>query len=614
MSSEANKVTINGFDYDEEVVQTASAIMGNARGLNPAESSGIGGADYSSDASITRWLGSQYDGNRDIYDVLGYDDLDTESSLEKFRAKYNRQDIAKRIIDAFPEETWKKPPKVVDDGETDSEFETQVNRLLKNEVTAYFRRLDRAQRLGEYGVMMVGYADGQDLDQPVQESALSSPDDIAFYNVFPQEQVENWILGKETDGEESDPTHPRFNKPVYYTLDFGDIDAESQDDDFKEVHYTRVPLHPAEGALETDLKGTPALKPVYNRLQDREKVIGASAEMFYTGADRKIIANVKDDFALEQYSDTGEREDFQDQLTRLINDMQQSMVGTGMEYEVISGQEVNPQGVIDTIDSSIAAAIGMPKNKLQGNEMGERSTTQDRLNWFDNIKSRQSNFSIPNFVRPFINTLIEYGILPSPNGEDYAVKFPDLVEQTEADKAEIQSQRASALGGSQLAMTLSTSQKLEFLQGGAEAVTEDNNTTTELPINEANPNVQDYWNGAFNQDIDLTPPESAKNNAQKVLDWREDPDKKVSGMTSTGWDRAKQLASGDELSPQDIQNIAAWFSRHGPEEYELNDPNMDPWEDNGRVSILGWGGETMREWVKGKRSRLTEMGELEPVE
>ena len=113
--------------------------------------------------------------------------------------------------------------------------------------------------------------------------------------------------------------------------------------------------------------------------------------------------------------------------------------------------------------------------------------------------------------------------------------------------------------------------------------------------------------------IDLTPPEAAQNHAQDVLDWREADDKDVSGMTETGWNRAEQLASGEELSVDDVQEIAAWFARHSSDEYELNEEGMNAWEDNGRVAIKGWGGPAMRDWIQGKRSRLTEMGELEAM-
>jgi len=113
--------------------------------------------------------------------------------------------------------------------------------------------------------------------------------------------------------------------------------------------------------------------------------------------------------------------------------------------------------------------------------------------------------------------------------------------------------------------------------------------------------------------IDLTPPQDVQDHAQEVLDWRSDDEKDVQGMTDTGWSRAEQLASGEELSVDDVQEIAAWFARHGSEEYDLNEEGMDPWRDNGRVAIKGWGGPPMRSWIMDKREQLTDMGELEAM-
>jgi len=113
--------------------------------------------------------------------------------------------------------------------------------------------------------------------------------------------------------------------------------------------------------------------------------------------------------------------------------------------------------------------------------------------------------------------------------------------------------------------------------------------------------------------IDLTPPQDVQDHAQEVLDWRSDDEKEVQGMTDTGWSRAEQLASGEELSVDDVQEIAAWFARHGSDEYDLNEEGMDPWRDNGRVAIKGWGGPPMRSWIMDKREQLTDMGELEAM-
>jgi len=612
--SSNESVTINGSEYDPEVVSAGVSLFResmnqNARGINPTASGGIGGADISSEGTITRWLGQQYGGDRDVHKVLGYPNLDDETALERYRARYEYQDIASRIVDVFPEETWKNPPEVVDETEGESEFERVANRLLSGGLTRQFRRLDKAQRLGEYGLMVIGFDDGQPLEEPVQVSAISGVDDVSFYNIFSQRNVDDWELGKESNEFPKKPEDERYNKPVRYYVDFGDVDADNQDDDFEWVHWSRV-IHVAGGALETDLKGEPALKKIFYRLIDREKVIGASAEMFWSGADEKIIANVNEDFALQQYDDQGERDDFKQQLESLLHDMQKYIVSSGMEYEVIGGQEVDPAGVVDTIDSAIAAATGLPKNKLTGNETGERSTTMDRNNWFDTISSRQTNLAEPQFVRQTIDRFLEFDILPSPAESDYAVTFPDLFEPSESDIADTQSTRAQMLQASGLAMTLSSEQKLTFIQDGPEAVDMDSEVQ-ELPVNEDDSRVQEAFH-SFNQESDRTPPQQAQTNAQAVLDVREMTD----AMTETGWRRAGQLADGGELSEETIQKMAQ-FKRHQsnteyenfsdiPESKKSEDAENPWWEDNGTVAWLGWGGTAGVEWAVEQSDEMSE--------
>jgi len=608
----SDSISLNGNEYDPEVVQAGVSLFResmshNARGIQPTSGGGLGGADVSSDATVTRWLGQQYDGDRDIQKVLGYPELDDDQALERYRAKYEYQDIASRIIDAFPEETWRNPPELVDGEDTDeTDFERVTNNLIDSRLNGYWRRLDRAQRLGEYGLMVIGLADGQDLSEPVQESAISSVDDVTHFNIFPQEQVEHWELGKDAG---KDPTDERYNKPVEYRIDFGDIDADSTEEDFEDVHWSRA-IHVAEGALETDLKGEPALKSVFYRLEDRMKVIGASAEMFWAGADEKIIANVSEDFALQQYGDDGEREDFKQQLEALLHDMQKYIVSSGMDYEVIGGQEVDPSGVIDTIDTAIASAIGMPKNKLRGNETGERATTQDRNNWFDTITSRQVNLGEPQFVRQTIDRLLSFGVLPEPQESDYGVDFPTLYEESDAAEAETQNQRASMLQASGLAMSLSAEQKLDFLQDGPSAVDMDNQPE-ELPVDESDPEVQAGFNSLFEQQ-DTTPPEQAQTNAEAVLAIRD----KTDAMTDTGWRRAEQLASGESLDESVIEKMAQ-FKRHQsntqyenfadvPESKKGEDTENPWWEDNGTVAWFGWGGTAGVEWAVEQSEEMDE--------
>ena len=55
-------------------------------------------------AAWARQVGATFDGKRDMYGVLGYRDL---VSTEDYRSKYRRGGIAGRVVDVFPNATWR---------------------------------------------------------------------------------------------------------------------------------------------------------------------------------------------------------------------------------------------------------------------------------------------------------------------------------------------------------------------------------------------------------------------------------------------------------------------------------------------------------------------------
>jgi hypothetical protein len=92
------------------------------------------------------------------------------------------------------------------------------------------------------------------------------------------------------------------------------------------------------------------------------------------------------------------------------------------------------------------------------------------------------------------------------------------------------------------------------------------------------------------------PPASARNNARKVLRWREEHGDAVKGMTRTGWTRASQLASGDPVSRETVGRMAA-FARHRKNSEVAAEFKDEPWRDAGYVAWLGWGGDSGINWA-----------------
>jgi hypothetical protein len=91
-------------------------------------------------------------------------------------------------------------------------------------------------------------------------------------------------------------------------------------------------------------------------------------------------------------------------------------------------------------------------------------------------------------------------------------------------------------------------------------------------------------------------PQSASNNAKKVLEWKKEYGSEVKGMTTVGWTRANQLASKRKLSYETIARMAA-FNRH--RKNATIDPKYKstPWKDRGYVAWLGWGGTSGINWA-----------------
>jgi len=92
------------------------------------------------------------------------------------------------------------------------------------------------------------------------------------------------------------------------------------------------------------------------------------------------------------------------------------------------------------------------------------------------------------------------------------------------------------------------------------------------------------------------PPKAAQRNAQKVINWKDEHGDEVKGMTSVGWRRARQLASGKTISIETVRRMAQ-FNRH--RENAKIDPKFKgtPWKDRGYVAWLGWGGTEGIDWA-----------------
>jgi len=412
------------------------AVMGHAYAANDS--------NIASRYSIAKRAGMSFGGERDLYAVLGYD---RTPDAEDYLAVYLRNHIARRIVEAPVRASWSERPTITDDAsddttpdaEAETEFERAVEYLFdEHRLLHYLKRADTATRIGEYGLLFFGLASSETVgladdatsdnySSVLDTKGASGPDDLAYMATFTQ--------GRVTDLDENDdPASVRYGMPETYDLEFETSNTSSTET----VHHSRA-IHITEDVLENEVYGRPALEAVLNRLEDLEKVIGGSAEMFYRGADRKFQLNYTGEGSPQDADDLKEQAD--DMVHGLRNTLQTSNV----DLNEIEGQEVDPTGVVEQILKLIAGETGIPLRMLTGSERGELASSQDRATFYERITSRQNQHCEPSILRPVLDRLIDLGILPEPDGDGYSVEWPEQFELTELEQADLMAKKAKSL-------------------------------------------------------------------------------------------------------------------------------------------------------------------------
>jgi hypothetical protein len=96
--------------------------------------------------------------------------------------------------------------------------------------------------------------------------------------------------------------------------------------------------------------------------------------------------------------------------------------------------------------------------------------------------------------------------------------------------------------------------------------------------------------------IDFTPPKGAREEAQRGLDWRNEHGR---GGTEVGVARARDVSNGENLSPETVRRMKAFFDRHeSNEDAEGFSPGEDGFPSNGRIAHALWGGDAGYAWAK----------------
>lgn len=423
----------------QQVVSLKNAIQ-EAPGLTDAQKIGLQRlAVFSYVASrhgLASRLGQQFAGKRDVYEILGYN---KDPGVEDYRAKYYRQDIAGRVVDLPPLDTWRKPP-IIKDGEW-GEAQEQLalegkqpkhTAFLKawqtltqrRRVWHYLERADRLSGIGRFGLLLIGFSlnDGEMLKTPLDSHRkFGGLDDLLYLSAYAENSVTVGSL-------EGDYRKPNFGKPKNYIIQLGEGSTSAT------VHPSRV-IHIAEDLLEDEVYGRPRLERVHNLLDDLLKIVGGGAEATWQTMDRGLHLDVEPDMAFSESDPVWDK--MAEQVDNYIHGLSRVIRTRGGSITPLGGQVVDPSGLFGIIISLVAAASGIPQRILIGSERGELASSQDGMNWGAAITSRRTKFAEPVILRPFIDKLVRVGVLPLPEvgAWNYEVEWPSPFELNALEEA-----------------------------------------------------------------------------------------------------------------------------------------------------------------------------------
>jgi len=122
------------------------------------------------------------------------------------------------------------------------------------------------------------------------------------------------------------------------------------------------------------------------------------------------------------------------------------------------------------------------------------------------------------------------------------------------------------------------------------------------------PEIPEVYVEAFGREA-FVPPEGAQAVARRMVDRLEDERTDVRGGSELGWRRAEQLASGGPVPPQDVIQLAAWFTHHDRAAIEAAGWLADtepPWQNTYWTVRTIRGGDDAERWATEFAPRLVE--------
>lgn len=383
-------------------------------------------------------FGISKDGKRNINEVYGYQPT---LSFDHFYSMYSRGGIAARIINCVPRSCWRDGVQLIDNDEKILEKEIKILERY-GKMSSKLERADIMNRIGKFSVLYVGVPDGLKPEEPLGKSRPNRLKEV-YFAPYAEDGVEivKW---------ESDITSPRYGQPLIYQLQ-----VQSRGDNDKAimvqpilVHHTRV-VHLAEGLLDNEIEGIPALQPVFNALEDLAKVTGGSAEAYFRNARNRFAMEVDPKFN-SQLTDAVKTQ-MEEEAQRFQNDWQDFIRSAGMVIKPLPTTFSDPLNAAKICWQVVSGTTGIPIRILSGEGAGQLAGNEDKESYNQLITDRKELYC-GDWAMNVMTILSNAKMIELPESAEILWSTPEVLSDTE--KATNSSAKASALAS--VASALST--------------------------------------------------------------------------------------------------------------------------------------------------------------
>lgn len=367
----------------------------------------------------------------DSWDSYGYPH---ELDFYNFYPMYKRNAWAKSVVDRPVDKCWQDNPWILTDktrkGEELNEWEREFEEFAeKHHLWAKERELDRMQSIGQYGAMLIEVRDGKSLSTAIGK--------VRANQVYNFKVVTEGML--EVGDTEQDEKSERYGLPINYYLNetqYGDKNPDTNSQ--LEVHYSRLIVW-AEGSVNDGIYGNSALEPVFNTLLNIEKVGGAGGEGSWKSSRGSITMNIDKDANLTTLANSFgvKLDELQDEIAAQVEDFNRNLdsvlAAQGVDFKPLTLTIPSPDGFMAIYKDELAAGSGIPLTELIGQQVDERSSTENSKQWAGKCESRQNGF-LSRSIRKSIEWLMDIGVISQ---SKFAVCWDELYQPSMADKLDL---------------------------------------------------------------------------------------------------------------------------------------------------------------------------------